>query len=97
LADHGRVTPAHLAELDGLNLRRRNIDHDIAVAEEAGHGLHPDQVGLELRQAYLGGYVEGDEGAAADGSVWDQAVADLETAYRCIDIGIEGVRETGRS
>ena len=32
LADHGGVARGHLTALDGLNLCRGNIDHDVAPA-----------------------------------------------------------------
>ena len=38
--------------LDRLDLGGRHVDHDIALAEEAGHGAQAHQIGLELAEAH---------------------------------------------
>ena len=81
--------------LDGLDLCGRDVDHHVAVAEEAGHRAQPDQIGLELAEPDLRGDVHRGIAVLAHDAVGRQAVARLEALDRGVDIGVEGWRDAG--
>ena len=91
LADDGDVAGDDDAVLYRLDLRAGDVDHDIAASRHLRR-LDPLQIGLQLRQAHLGGNVEGVQRAGADYAVGRQPVTLLEALHRRLDVGIERLR-----
>jgi len=52
------VASASLSQMERLDLGGGDIDHHVAVAEEAGHGAQTHQVGLELAKTDVGADIE---------------------------------------
>ncbi len=88
LADDRGMTQHDAVALDGLDLRGRDVDHHVAVAEEATHRAQAHEVGLQLANAHGSRHVERGEGVLAGHAVRRQAVPGLEGAssrhrHRC--------------
>ncbi len=83
------------AVLDRLDLRRRDVDHDVAALEVLGGRLQPLDIDLELGEPRVARHVEAVEGLLAHDAVDGDAVARLEAAHRRLDIGIEDVAFAG--
>jgi hypothetical protein len=94
LADDGIVALDDAAAFDDFHLGRRNIDEDVAVAEEARHRADADEVRLQLLQAGLGRDVHDVEHRLVDDAGRQQPVPDLEAADGGVDIAVENVGET---
>ena len=95
LADDRGVAQHDAVVLDRLDLGGRDVDHHVAVAEEAGHRAQPHEVGLELAEPHLRADVHRGIGVFAEDAVGRQAVTGLEALHRRVDIGVEGLRDAG--
>ena len=54
LADHGGLAQSDFAARDRLDLRRRDIDHDVTAGGVRREALQPLQTGLKLREPGVG-------------------------------------------
>ena len=89
-ADDGRVAQHNAFIFNGFDGGRRDIHHQVTLAEIAGHGLDANEVGLQLRQTYLRGNIERLRGVFAADAICRKAMTGLETLQRAIDVAIEG-------
>ena len=78
LADDGGMALRDLAVLYRLDLRRGNVDHDVAAGGRGRQGLQPLQIRLKLAQADARRHVHHVDGGAVDRASRRQRVARLE-------------------
>ena len=94
-ADDGGVAQHDALVFHRFDIGRRDVDHHVTDAEIAGHGLHADEVGVQLLQANIGRDVHRLHGELTHDAVFRQTVARLEALDRTVHIAVEAVRYTG--
>ena len=94
LADDSRMPRDDLAAGNRLDLRRRDIDDDIAAGGVGRDALQPLQTGLELREPEIGRHVQGrDRGLAVDDAGRGEAMARLKLLHGDDDGGVVFARD----